>query len=405
LRKGKVVIILIVVALAAGAGYRVFTLITEKKRGSERSDAAAVIVKTAPVEKGTIRRDINLTGDVEALTSVQLFPKCPGRLLEPAEKDLQTARKLYEQGVISRQPPDRIEDMEEGDSVEKDQIIAVVDHENLDAQVEQADAALKTAQAQVTQAQVNLAQTENDVKRMRNLFSQDATSKQSLDKIEAQYKSLVEQENVAKARLEQSQAALNQARIQLAECFISASISGIVSEKYLERGDMAMVTRPIFAIIDIHEVKVAADLPERYIAQVGKGAGASIEVDAFPGRIFKGTVTRISPTVNIVNRTAELEITVANRNHDLKPGMFARLRMRLEEREGVPVIREATVLRDESGEYVFVVEKEVARRREVKLGLEEGPRVEVLEGLKPGEMLVTAGQQKLAEGQRVEMHN
>jgi len=401
-RKGRIVIIPIVLVLVAGLGYRAYRLVIEKKHGSERSHTA-VIVRAAPVEKGTIRRDISLTGDVEAMISVQVFPKCPGRLISPTERDLQTIRDLHAEGAISSQPPDRIEDVEESDSVKKGQIIAVIDHENLEAQVNQAKAALTTANAQLKQAEVARAQTEKDLQRLRNLYEEGATSKQSLDKIETECQSLVQQENVAKARVEQSQAGLNQAQIQLSECFISAPISGIISEKYLERGDMAMVTRPIFAIIDVDKVKVTADLSERYLGQVAKGAGASIKVDTFAGRSFRGTVTRISPTLNVINRTAKLEITVDNPNHDLKPGMFARVTLNVVKREGVPIVLEAVVLRDQSGEYVFVVEEDIARRREVKLGLQEGPRVEILDGLQPGEVLIVSGQQKVAEGQRVQI--
>jgi RND family efflux transporter MFP subunit len=400
-RKGRIAILVIVVALAAGTGYRVYRLVTGKE-GPEQSAASAVVVKVAPVEKGTIRVDIRLTGDVKAVTSVQVFPKCPGRLIEPTKAHLEKARTLYKEGAMSEEPLEKVERVDEGDPVQKGQIISVIDHENLDAQVSQARAALTTAQAQLKQAEVARVQAEKDRERIRNLQKEGAASKQALEKIEAEYENLLEQENVAKARVKQSEAALNQAQIQLGECFITAPIAGIISQKYLEIGDMAMVTRPIFAIMDVDKVEVTADLPQRYIGQVREGAESSIEVDAFPGRTFQGTITRISPVVNVVNRTAELEITVENLKHELKPGMFARVGLNIAEKGGVVVIPEAAVLRDGSEEYVFVVEENTARRRAVKLGLEEGPRVEVTEGLVPGEMLVTAGQQKISEGERVE---
>jgi multidrug efflux pump subunit AcrA (membrane-fusion protein) len=160
---------------------------------------------------------------------------------------------------------------------------------------------------------------------------------------------------------------------------------------------MAMVSRPIFAIIDIDKVKVVADLPERYMGQVRNGAGTSIEVDAFPGRAFEGTVTRISPTVNVVNRTAELEIMVQNMDHLLKPGMFARIALNIARREGVPVILEAAVLREEAGEHVFVVE-EVVRPRRVRLGRKKGSAVEVLDGVRAGEVLGVLKEEGIGEG-------
>lgn len=398
MRIGKIVGVLIVLALAAGTGYRVYRLVTEKKSGVAEPEAPAVIVKAAAVEKGTVRKEISLTGDVEAMSSVQVFPKVSGRLIEPTEKDFETLRKLYEQKVVSGPAPEKIIEVDEGDHVETEQIIAVIDHESVEAQVDQADAALKTARAELTRTQVNLSQTEKDLERFRNLLEKGGNiTKQAVEKAEAQYKSLVEQENVAKAAVENSQASLNLALIQLAECYIRAPIAGIISEKFLDPGDMAMVSRPIFAIIDIDKVKVVADLPERYMGQVRNGAGTSIEVDAFPGRAFEGTVTRISPTVNVVNRTAELEIMVQNMDHLLKPGMFARIALNIARREGVPVILEAAVLREEAGEHVFVVE-EVVRPRRVRLGRKKGSAVEVLDGVRAGEVLGVLKEEGIGEG-------
>jgi HlyD family secretion protein len=402
-RKGsRLLFLLIAVGLVGLLGYRVYWFIT-KKQQPQQSEAPPIVVRAEPVELGTIRRDIRLTGDIEANTSVQVFPKCPGRLLPLKKEYLEKARALHEQGAITETLVDKIKTVEEGDSVEKGQIIAVVDHESIEAQVNQAKAALTTAEAQRTQAQVALSQTEKDQERLRNLYAEGATSKQSLDKIEADYKSLVAQHELAQARVDQSQAGLNQALIQLSECFITAPISGVIAQKFLEDGDMAMVTRPIFTLMDVDVVKVKADLVERYLTQVHNGTEAALDVDAYPDKAFRGQVTKVSPILNVVNRTAQLEITIPNPDHLLKPGMFARIALTLARKENVPVIPEAAVLRDASAQHVFVVENGVARRRTVALGLEEGPRVEVTDGLRPGEMLVTAGQQKISQNQKVQI--
>jgi RND family efflux transporter MFP subunit len=401
-KRSRIIFLLIVVGLVGLVGYRVYSFIA-KKQQTEPPEPPVVVVRAEPVELGTLRRDIRLTGDIEANTSVQVFPKCPGRLLPLNTEYLKKARALHEQGAISEVLGDEIKTVEEGDSVKKGQIIAVVDHESVEAQVNQAKAALVTAEAQRTQAQVALSQTEKDLERLRNLYAEGATSRQSLEKIEAEYKSLVAQHELAQARVDQSQAGLNQALIQLSECFITAPISGVIAQKFLEEGDMAMVTRPIFAIMDVDSVKVKADLAERYLRQVHSGTEAALEVDTYSDRSFQGRVTRISPVLNVINRTAQLEITIPNPEHLLKPGMFARIALTLVRKENVPIIPEAAVIRDESGLHVFVVEKGVARRRKVTLGLEEGPRVEVADGLRPGEMLVTAGQQRITQNQNVQI--
>ena len=403
MRVGKIILIIIILAFALGVGYRVYRLVADKKDSSERVEEMAVIVRAIPVEKGDIRRDISLTGDVEAIISVQVFPKTPGRLIELKEEHLERVRKLFEEGAIPTSPVEKAVAVDEGDSVLEEQIIAVIDHEDFDTQVVQARAALTTARAQLSQAGVSLAQTEKDLKKTRNLYEQGATSKQSLDKLETEYENLVQQKNVAQSRVDQYQAALSQAQILLSECFIRAPISGIISHKYLEEGDMAMVTRPIFAIVDIDEVEITADLPERYLSQVHDGTEAFIKVDAFPNREFQGTVTRISPTLDVTNRTAKLEITVPNPDHALRPGMFARVALTVAKEEQVVVIQEAAVLRRGVTPYVFVVEEDIARRRDVVLGLEEGPRVEVSAGLTPGQLLVVAGQQKIADGDLVQI--
>lgn len=399
-KRRRFIAVLIVLGLVGLMGYRVYWFIT-KKQQPEQAEAPVIAVRAEPVELGSIRKDIRLTGDIEANTSVQVFPKCPGRLLTLKKEYLEKARALHEKGAIAEALIDKIETVEEGDSVEKGQIIAAVDHESIEAQVNQAKAALTTAEAQRTQAQVALSQTEKDLERLRNLYAEGATSRQSLDKLEADYKGLVAQHELAQARVDQSQAGLNQALIQLSECFITAPISGVIAEKFLEEGDMAMVTRPIFTIMDIHGVKVKADLAERYLRQVHNGTEAVLEVDTYSDREFQGQVTKVSPILNVINRTAELEITIPNPDHLLKPGMFARIALTLAKKENVPVIPEAAVLRDASEQHVFVVENGVARRRNVTLGLEEGPRVEVTQGLRPGEMLVTAGQQKISQNQKI----
>jgi RND family efflux transporter MFP subunit len=400
-RKSRIFVLLIIIALAAGFGYRVYRLVMEGKKSPGSVGVALVTVRVEPVEKGTIRRDIKLTGSVEAMTSIQVFPKCSGRLIPFTQEDPEKVQKLFEDAGISAKLWNNTDETEEGESVVKDQIIAVLDHENADAQLVQARAALTTAQAQFTQSEIALGQMEKDLERTRNLYEEGASTKQALDKIEAEQKSLLAQKNVSKARVDQSQAALNQVQIQLTECYIVAPISGIVSKRFLETGDMAMITRPIFAIIDVDMVKIVTDLVQRYVDEVREGAEASVEVDSYPGRAFRGTVTQISPTLSVVNRSAELKIAIENADRALKPGMFTRIQLTISKREGVPIVPEAAVMRDMSGEHVFVIENSIAQRRPVVLGLIEGPKIEIREGVLPGEMLVVAGQQKIADQQKV----
>ena len=142
-------------------------------------------------------------------------------------------------------------------------------------------------------------------------------------------------------------------------------------------------------------------MPERYLPQVSIGQTARVRVDAYPGTVFDGTVTRISPVVEIETRTAPVEISIDNADHRLKPGMFAGVQLVLEQRENVLTVLQEAVIGREPDTYVFVVNDGVARVRNVALGLRENYRVEVREGLKAGDMVAVMGQERLRDGAAV----
>jgi len=150
-------------------------------------------------------------------------------------------------------------------------------------------------------------------------------------------------------------------------------------------------------------VKAVVQVVESELAQLKAGAIAEIHVDAYKEEIFQGTVVRISPTVDPESRTADVEIQVNNRDHRLKPGMFARVNLIAQRRDGVLLLSRDSLLTKSGPTRVFIHVSGRALLREVSLGLEGEKYVEVLRGLQEGDEVIVAGQYELKDGMPVKV--
>lgn len=181
-------------------------------------------------------------------------------------------------------------------------------------------------------------------------------------------------------------------------------MGGIVSKKYVDEGNMVGPTTPLVRIVQIDAVEITGGVSERHLAALVSGkTAARITVDAYPGEKFDGVVSKVFPEVDPQTRTVEVQIRTPNPGHRLKPGMFARLRLALWRRENVPIVPDAALLHRGEEICVYVVNGSKAHRRVLRLGLSEGERHEVLEGLRPGDMVVIRGQHMLQDGDNVEL--
>jgi len=426
-------------------------------------------VRVEPVQLGQIREEIALRGDVQATAEVEVMSKVQGRVEELRLEDgapIQVGLRLEQKGVR----------------------IAVLDHDELEAQVAQAEAAVASAKAQITQAEslitqaesgveaakaqlasaratvsqaatgvktaqarlvslrVNLANLERDRTRLGNLYKEGVATRKQLDDIDTRYestradytaaelqvveaqaavataeaaraaaKSAVDQavaavkveigrRGVAEAGVKQAEAALRLARIRLDEATINCPAAGVVSVKHVDEGDMVGPNVPIITVIGIDPVKVVVDVSERVLRKVREGATeATIRAEAFPDREFGAKITRIHPSLDRDRRTVPAEIEVPNEDGSLKPGMFARVNLTLDIHDGVPVIPANAVVRGAAGDQVFVLDGAKAKRRAVRLGLRNNERVEVLEGLQEGELIIVRGQGDLYDDAEVEV--
>lgn len=276
---------------------------------------------------------------------------------------------------------------ERGDVVEKGQVVATLDQTLTRAAVAQANASVAAAETSVRLAQATY-------ERQRPLFEQKIVSPVEWDNIQAQLAQ-------ARAQLKQAKAGRNQAWAQFEYTKVIAPFAGRVEQRFVEPGGQANPGSPVVRIVDTARVKVVAGIPERYATDIRVGAAVDVQFSAYGVPPRTAEVNFVASAIDSSSRTFEVEAVLENTDGSLKPQMVARLRVVRARHPDALVVPLGAVVRDENGDGVFVVtdgEKgPVAARRGVKLGARSGDRVEVAEGLKPGERVVVVGQSNLTD--------
>jgi multidrug efflux pump subunit AcrA (membrane-fusion protein) len=391
----------------------------DSKKETKASPPAAknskrlIPVEIVSVHQGPIERRLHMTGSIVAEATVDVFSKVPG-ILEKLE-------------------------VEQGDRVTANQAVAMVEREEKEAELQEDRAALdvlrakwaqmetgarpeEIAQAEqlVRQAKASWQTSVDDYQRLKNLKERGFISQQHLDEAmlkvtlsEAGYQSASEKLTLLRkgarqedrdallAQIRQAEATVRLAEMHLENTTIRAPLGGIISKRYVDRGALVGTSTPILRIVAMDRVKVVVQVVESELARLRSGATADINVDAYGNEVFTGKVTAISPTVDPESRTADVEVQVDNKDHRLKPGMFARVDLTVERREKALLLSKDSLLTESGPPRVFVLDGGKALLRKVTLGLEGEQYVEVVGGLQEGEEVIIAGQYELNDGMAV----
>ena len=288
---------------------------------------------------------------------------------------------------LAAQVAGRVEAMPvaEGDAVRAGQVVAEIETLPLEDQQRQARAALGQAQAALENARLNLARTE------RLLERGIAAGKEVED--------ARNQAATAEAGLEQARAALATADRQLGRAHVRSPISGQVVRRFASVGEQVDGTpaQPLLEVANVERVEVAAHVGAEHLGRVRVGQQAKVVTDAWRERRFDGQVVAIAPAIDPATNTALVRIRVSNPELLLKVGMFAEARIGLQEKKGVLVVPPSAVSRSEEGAAVYVVSGDEAVRTKVTLGLETPEAVEVVSGVKEGERVLTSAIHGLGE--------
>ncbi|NLF98225.1 MAG: efflux RND transporter periplasmic adaptor subunit [Candidatus Riflebacteria bacterium] len=332
----------------------------------------------------------------------------------------------------------------EGSQVAPGDLLAEIDHRILDAQLEQAKAAVTVArssldaqavlvktsqsalisakaQASAVKAQVtNLTATR---KRYQELFREGAVSEQQLDDVTAQHDAaqaqLVAAESgvrqaedgiqtnqvnlkMRQAQLLQTEANLHAVEVQRENAFVRAPFAGIITRRMLDQGAMANVGQPIFRLEQMSPVKVIGTLVEKDLMLLTPKKTRAVIKVASVNRDFNGVVDKLYPAIAAKTRTGEFEIILDNPEMVLRSGMYAGIVLELDTAKNAVVINRDALLSHGSDMAVIRVDSNgLAERIPVKVGIIQGTRAQILEGLKAGDMIVGQGGELVKTGSYV----
>ncbi len=293
--------------------------------------------------------------------------------------------------------------VDEGDRVERGDTIAVLDSDDLVAELQQRRAALLETRA-------NLADAQRQEARFARLLAENAIA-------QAEYDAEATRLEVTEAQIAVAQANLANAQARLQYAVITAPIPGVIIERRIEVGEMVapggfttqQATGAIVRIANPESLEVEADINESYISRLSLGQPAVIRVDAVPGREYHGRLRQIVPTADRQRAVVEVKVTIDDRDDRLLPDMSCNVTFLEEESQeestavGRPVVvaPKAAVLQDADGSHVFVVAEGRVRRTAVELGGDVGDDVEIRSGLSGGERVAVTGIAGLEDGSRV----
>ena len=237
--------------------------------------------------------------------------------------------------------------------------------------------------AALAEAEATLAESQNQFKRSRDLYTSQALSVSQLDLIEATLKANQARVDVAKARL--------------ADTIIRASFDGNTGFRRVSVGSLISPGEVITTLDDASLIKLDFTVSETYIHALQKKLPVTAATAGLPGREFTGKVSQIDSRVDPVSRSIAVRAELPNAKGELRPGMFMTVRLQGEVAPAL-LIPEGAIVPEQGHTYVFVAANGLAARREIKLGKRRPGEVEVIEGLKEGERVVTEGTQNLRDG-------
>jgi RND family efflux transporter MFP subunit len=260
----------------------------------------------------------------------------------------------------------------------------------------------------VRKAAAELAQAKQLHERAEELQKRQLIPQQTLDDAQstlmakqASYDAALQNARNLHAEIDMAVATMKLADRQLRDAFIRAPFDGNIQKRMVSVGELVKEQMPVMTVVRVDPLKVLAEIPERMAPWIRVGQTVSLRVDAYPDRTFEGTVARISPGVNTQTRTFSFEATAPNGGRILKPGTFARVQLETALVEKVLTIPYRAMQYRYGVNRAFVVQGDTLHARELKLGDRHNDRMEIADGLKPGEVIALTDVDNLSDGQKV----
>jgi RND family efflux transporter MFP subunit len=278
--------------------------------------------------------------------------------------------------------------------------------------------ALDASQAEFDRAKADQTKADLDFERAEALYAAKAMTRPDYDAAVEQHASATANVEAAvrqiEARRGQVAAALAQtvsARISLGDTNLIAPMPGVIVEKNVEPGSLVAAGTSAFTLDDTRVVKVNFGVPDSMLANLKLGAAVPVQLEALPGRTLTGRITEIAASANRDSRVFNIEVTLPNRDHSLKVGMIAGMRIDQANPQNVPVVPLTALMTAESGSNnysVFTVKeldgKQFAQLKSVRIGQTFGQLVAIDEGIMPGERIIVTRTNQLSDGSPIRVN-
>jgi len=349
------IVVAAVVVLAAGGGYWMgqrpagptangAASAAPKGAGGPPAAANAVTVEATRVARASLPQTITAVGSLRSDESITLRPEVAGRI---SEIRFQEGQRTTRGDLLVRLDP-----------------------------------AINNAEVQQARANLTLAKSKYD--RSVDLAKSNFISGQAKDE--------------AENNLKVAQAAVTLAEARLAKTEIRAPFSGVIGLRSVSVGDYVKEGADMVNLESIDLLKVDFRVPEIYLSQVKVGQSLSIALDAAPGKTYEGRVFAVNPLLDAAGRAVVIRAQVRNADASLRPGMFARVKLVTKDVQNALVVPEQSLVPQGEEQFVFKVVDSKAVRAKVEVGQRRDGKAEVVQGVGPEDIVVTAGQLKLRDG-------
>ncbi len=339
------ILLLLAIALAAGCSRSESSAKPENNQNQNK----AVRVSVVRVEPAPMKDVLVLPGETEAWQDVRVAADMAGRVEWIGPK--------------------------EGQTVKEGNLIAKIDVAALKAALDRAEAALK------------LAEDLNE--RRHKLFERNIINQEEMDKSQTE-------RTLARANFRQMQ-------IEYERGFLKAPLTGLVNHLFVDEGEFVDKGKPFVDLVNVDKIKINVNVPELDVRYLKAGQKTMVRVDAFPDRELLGVIDFVAYKADPATKSFHVKVIVDNPNHDIRPGMIARvafLRRVIADALAAPLFS----IVDKGGERILFVEKEgIAHARTVSIGVIEGDKIQITQGLQPGDNLIVVGQKEVEEGMRVQV--
>jgi HlyD family secretion protein len=398
-RSSGAALLIVLAAFIAGISGAACSTAQSQAQTSGKDKPAAKRVAVEAVQQAAVRRSLDVVATLAAADEVAVA----------SEAD----------GVVRRILADL------GDRVTAGQVLVELDREKSAYGYDQQKASLARALAKyggtdidhlpdadqtpdVQRASAELEQAKQSYDRAVALFKRQLVPSQTRDDAQstlkakqAEYDSALQNVRNLRADIDAANAAMKLADRQLRDTSIRAPFDGYVQKRTVSVGELVKAQTLVMTVVRVTPLKVKAEIPERMAPWIRVGQPLTLRVDAFPEQTFAATLARISPGVNTQTRTFAFEGSAPNENAVLKPGTFARVHIETALVEKVLTIPYNAMQYRYGVNRAFVVEGDTLRARELTLGDRRDDRMEIVEGLKVGDVVATTDVDNLAEGMKV----